>query len=128
MTRPTLCLDFDGTIHKYSKGWQDGTIYDGVTEGFFDWLLRAQEVFLIVIYSSRSKTPEGRAAMSLWIQEQANLWRLENNNLDAIFSFGFAHEKPAAFLTIDDRAMTFTGDWQMFAPKKLLKFRPWNGS
>lgn len=39
-------------------------------------------------------------------------------------SLKFPTKKPAAFLQIDDRAITFTGTFP--DPKELLKFKPWN--
>jgi hypothetical protein len=123
--KPILCLDFDGVIHSYENGWQNGAIYGTPTPGFFDWLVEAQEHFTIVIYSSRSKDPDGVAAMGAWLIDHAALWRAETGR-PLTLNVGFAHQKPPAFLTIDDRALTFEGDWKHYPPADLRAFKPWN--
>jgi hypothetical protein len=116
---PILCIDFDGVIHKYSRGWQDGSIYDGPTDGFFDWAERAQKRFRLVIYSSRSSSDEGRLAMGRWLAEH-----MRQRSGEPI-TFEMAAEKPPAFLTIDDRAITFNGNWNDMDPELLRGFKPW---
>lgn len=122
--KPIICVDFDGTIHLYSNGWQDGVLYDDAVPGFFDWAIGAQKTFKIVIYSSRSKTAEGREAMRTWIAREIVL----AGYMAEDFDFTYANEKPAAFLTIDDRGLRFMGDWHDLAldPDALIQFRPWN--
>lgn len=39
----TIAVDFDGVIHKYSKGWQNGSIYDEPVEGAKEALLELLE-------------------------------------------------------------------------------------
>jgi hypothetical protein len=125
MAKPILYLDFDGCIHAYSRGWQDGSIYDPVVPGFFEWAIRAKERFHLVIYSSRSKELNGVAEMKTWLGDQIRN-EYENPTPIAVDDFDFAHEKPPAFLTIDDRALTFDGDWAALTPERLLAFKPWN--
>lgn len=123
-----LCLDFDGVIHRYSNGWQNGEIYDRATAGFFDWAEEAKKVFKLVIYSSRSKTPEGVAAMREWMGAQIQEWRKGRDEFSLWpDDFEYASEKPTAFLTIDDRAIQFEGSWSItkMNPRNLKKFAPW---
>jgi hypothetical protein len=129
--KPTLLLDWDGVINPYSQGWKDGVLYETtVTPGFFEWATEAKKQFKLVIYSSRSKTPEGIAAMKTWLAERWMEWKPAG--LDAgmalVTDFEFAHEKDKAFLTIDDRCMQFRGDWAApwLNPDVLLAFKPWN--
>lgn len=132
--KPILCVDFDGTIHSYDRGWQNGLIYGQAVAGFFKWAIEAQKVFRLVVYSSRSKTPEMRDAMAEAIKDwAADALRFGQIPADTdvsqlLSAFEYAAEKPPAFVTIDDRAITFRGDWTAphLDPADLLAFRPWN--
>ena len=129
---PTLCIDFDGVVNRYSRGWQDGVLYDDAVPGFFQWAEKAMRKLSLVIYSSRSKSPEGIAAMRTWMYGQAKqaegIWpnSIERNGF--LDTLKYAASKPAAFLTIDDRAICFTGDWSApeLKAEQLLAFEPWN--
>ena len=125
---PILCVDFDGVIHSYHKGWQNGVIYGTVTPGFFEWAEEAAKLFRLVIYSSRSSSEEGKTAMAFWLFEEFRVWCVATGRDPTMASFPveYASQKPAAFLTIDDRAVTFQGHWSALDPQRLLEFRPWN--
>ena len=97
--------------------------------GFFEWAERARHHFKLVIYSSRSKDDNGTILMSMWLHEQRNKWIAEGGQRDETepLEIEFAHEKPAAWLTIDDRCIRFDGSWRMLGlePERLLAFKPW---
>lgn len=121
-------------INSYTSGWVAADkIPDPVTPGFIPWLIKADEHFRVAIFSSRSHQPGGRVAM------QAYIWAAMGDHFDLHGHPGEHHvayalmgrlefptEKPPALITIDDRAMTFTGNWDDFDPVALLSFRPWN--
>ena len=122
MSKPLLCLDFDGVCHSYTSGWKGATtIPDPPVEGMWRFLEKAFHHFTLAIYSARSHQEGGIAAMQAWFlrhatsgfqQDLARKW------------LTFPQEKPAAFLTLDDRALCFTGQWP--AIETLRDFRPWN--
>lgn len=128
--KPTICIDFDGVIHDYKKGWRDGTIYGDVVPGFFEWLESVRFKMKPVIYSSRSKTDEGVTAMGLWFHEKRNAWIAAGGDRHPTepLTIEFANEKPAAWLTIDDRAIRFDGKWDApeLSADAILAFKPWN--
>ena len=127
MSKPTLCVDFDGVIHSYTSGWKGAaTIPDEPVPGAMHWLLLAARRFDVVIYSSRSKEPEGRAAMQMWLTFHVRSTLSDSEAEMLLSTVTFAHEKPSAFLTIDDRAICFDGTWDALDPDKLLAFKPWH--
>ena len=105
-------------------------LYDDVVEGFFEWAEQAAKQFRLVIYSSRSATDEGQQAMLGWLIAQRRIWREAGgmHETEAPLGFEFADKKPAAWLTIDDRAICFRGDWSApeLTPDTMRAFRPWN--
>lgn len=113
-----LCLDFDGVLHLYSSGWKGPeTIPDPPVPGAIEFLVEAARHFEIHIFSSRSSWDSGISAMKSWLQYHG----LPQEILELIV---FPLQKPPAFLTIDDRALTFTGVWPSM--ESLKAFKPWN--
>lgn len=125
--KPILCLDFDGVIHSYESGWQGADVIpDPPVPGAIAFLREAVKHFRVVIYSSRSNTHNGRVAMRTWLgnhimQDDPNIIRHDPPWFAAI---EWPTEKPAAMVTIDDRAITFEGTWPSI--ETLITFKPWN--
>jgi hypothetical protein len=127
MDKPILCLDFDGVCHSYKSGWQGATVIpDDAVPGLFEFLEQAAPYFTIQVFSTRSNTNAGRDAMALWFYEQRRKWR-ENGGgkgFEEVIEISFPENKPSAFITLDDRAVTFNGIWPDV--DFLRNFKPWN--
>lgn len=118
MTKPILCLDFDGVIHSYASGWKGAdNIPDPPVAGAIEFIRRALDHFDVQIYSSRSGQEGGINAMQSWLFKYSDDARL-------VETIGWPDTKPAAFITIDDRALTFNGTWPRI--EDLKSFQPWN--
>lgn len=131
--KPTLCLDFDGVLHSYSSGWKGADVIpDPPVPGAMQFLLDASSVFTIAIFSSRSHQPGGLQAMQVWLalwlrewaSERPSRWPSDGWRADLLASIQWPTEKPAAFVSIDDRAIQFNGTWP--AIEELRAFKPWN--
>lgn len=112
MDKKTIVFDFDGVIHRYSKGWQDGTIYDIPTEGIKETIEELRKDYKIVIVSTRSATENGRNDIVEWLKKY-------NMEVD-----GITAEKPPAIIYIDDRAVNFNGNCKTLM-RDIKKFKCW---
>lgn len=124
MRKPILCLDFDGVIHSYSSGWKGArNIPDPPVDGALDFIsTMLAEGWDVVIHSSRARYWGGISAMRSWLQEYAgNQWDCMGPSFCDV---RFTRWKPSALVTIDDRAITFTGKFP--TNEFLRKFKPWN--
>ena len=114
-----VLIDFDGVLHSYQSGWQGAdTISDPPVDeaiNFLRWLYEERDIE-ICIYSSRSRQSGGIDAMKRWLLK----YGLEQEVLDSI---GFPTQKPAAFLTIDDRCFCFKGHFPSI--EYIKSFKSW---
>jgi len=126
--KPILCLDFDGVIHSYASGWKGADVIpDPPVYGAIKFICDASDHFDVQIFSSRSHQPGGIEAMQKWL---IKWFEKENDgvpvNLKAVITgmVSFPTSKPPAMVSIDDRGLTFTGEWPEI--DDLLAFKPWN--
>jgi hypothetical protein len=101
-------IDFDGVIHKCSKGFYDGTVYDPPIDGAKEALKSLSEKYVIVVYSAKARSDRplvnGKTGAEL-------IWDwLRVHEMDTYVKEVTA-EKPRAVFYIDDKAVRFNGSW-----------------
>lgn len=105
-----LALDFDGVLHHYT-GWNNG-IMGRPQEGAVEFCRQAVERFKIYVVSSRCNNEVGMEAVLSWLAKY-----------DFPEEMIVTAERPPAYVSLDDRALTFTGIWP--SVNELLNFQPW---
>jgi hypothetical protein len=107
--KPRVLIDFDGPIHKYSKGFGNGEIYDEPTEGAKEFIDSIKEDYEIVIFTARGSSGDlgtiTKTDIAYWLTDFGI-------HFDDISS-----EKSPAVAYIDDKAIEFKGDWDDVWPK-----------
>lgn len=111
MKRKTIVFDFDGVIHKYSKGWQDGSIYDKPVPGIRELIEELREEYEVVIVSTRAK--DQLEDMMKWLKKYSI-------KVDYITEL-----KMPAIVYIDDRTILFNGN-TLNLKHQIQNFKNWN--
>jgi hypothetical protein len=101
----TVAIDFDGVIHDYSRGFHDGTIYDGPSDNCEKYLKQLQDRgYNLVCFSARvNADPSGNGKQEIvdWLKKY---------NLMKYFS-DVTDQKVPAIVYIDDSAVRHK-DWE----------------
>lgn len=142
----TIAFDFDGVIHRYSNGWQDGSIYDKISvqwvELVKDLLKNGHTVFILTTRNKRQikkyfksicRFPDpmnGKSSDYSWSYGFSfriiPFWEkfVKTRMIDGIKSVGICNHKAVFDVIIDDRAICFEGDYKGMK-EKILNFKPW---
>lgn len=104
--KPTLLIDFDGTLHQYT-GWKGLTHIDGPIEGARRALYLLERNYKLVCFSTRSREV---------VEQALRLWGFPKMKVTNI--------KEPAELIIDDRALTFRGVWDQTFLDSIRDFQP----
>jgi len=93
--KSVIAFDFDGVIHRYSKKWYDGTIYDEPIKGSQEALRQLSNKYKVVIVTSRTPIKDIKQWLSFWDFDE----------------YEVTNQKIPALAYIDDRAIRFEGNW-----------------
>lgn len=145
MGKKTIVLDFDGVLHSYTSGWKGArNIPDDPVPDAMRMLVEYLQHFEVAIVSSRSHQLGWRRAMKRWLRDKLSLYYMfssavlpfdepnmewpevaaENWSRKIVSMIGFPRHKPPAFVSIDDRAIQFSGKFPLVSD--IEQFKPWN--
>jgi hypothetical protein len=100
----TIGVDFDGVIHRYSKGWHDGSIYDPPVPDALDSLRTIMVEHAVFVFTARPVAPVAEWLIGHGLPATTNeppcFWSDRTQLL-------VTNRKFPAFVYIDDRAVRF---------------------
>ena len=108
--KPRVLIDFDGPIHKYSKGFGNGKIYDEPAEGAKEFIDSIKDDYEIVIFTARGSSEDRSGVTKTDIADYLDDY--------GIYFDDISSEKTPAVAYIDDKAIEFKGDWDYEIWKK----------
>lgn len=95
MNGKTICVDFDGVVHKYTGDYSPG-VFNEPKNGAMEALVKLNEAgYSVVILTARADL----ASVKAYIIEHLG---------DKVFPIRVTDKKPPAIAYIDDRAIRFT--------------------
>ena len=109
-----ISIDFDGVIHDHSKCkfTNEWTIQGDLIPGAKEAINQLSEKYNVVVISTRCNNPDGRYAVIKWLE------------LHSINVYDVADYRPPSLITVDDRAITFNGNWNQTL-EDIKRFKPW---
>ncbi|MDB4414449.1 hypothetical protein N9265_00295 [bacterium] len=103
-----LAIDFDGVIHKNSKGFYDGTVYDEPVKGTEEALKKLSNKYTLICYTAKSKPDRGLVNGKTGTEL---IWEWLNKHNFSKYISKVTSEKPRAVAYIDDKGIRFN-DWE----------------
>jgi len=148
--KKTIAFDFDGVIHKYSKGWQDGSVYDPVLDGWVETVQQLhQEGYNVIILTTRPKRQVNKFLYEQYFYiDGMKTGAKTDDGFSCGFAFrvmpfyekffnskkdhkdfkektvGICNHKAVFDVLIDDRAICFTGSYDGLK-NKITNFKSW---
>lgn len=115
----TICIDIDGTICRYEE-WAGANHFGAVLPGAKEAILKLKEEgWYVIIFSTRADKKAISDFLNLHNIPFDSINENPNQPDNAIGG------KPLADVYLDDRAITFRGNWAQ-AYNEIINFKPWD--